>query len=469
MIPLSLPEIRSAVLGRTEPFFSNGSTHRLPDVQVTSVSTDTRALSPGALFVAVRGERYDGHEYLPHAKAAGALAAIVDHKPAAAPADLPLIEVPNTRKALGKLANHARRQLKHTKVIAVAGSNGKTTTKHLIHAALSKHLRGTIGPRSFNNDIGVPLTLLPVSPRDDYVVVECGTNQLGEIATLSRIAEPDIAVITNTGPEHLAGLKSLAGVRTENASITTGMKPDGCLVMHGDDRELLAACSGFGGRKVSFGFDTSNNFWASSVRCGFDGARFNLNATSVQVFVPLLGRHVALNALAAIAVARRLGVPDSAMLHGLAGATGPAMRMEQVEVGGVRIINDAYNANPASLSAALQTLRDLPHLGRKIAILGDMLELGPMSDQYHREAGRSAAASNLDLLVCIGLGGSLIAAGAVAAGMSGEQVLCFAAPSAALLTVRELVRPGDLVLLKGSRGIRLEQVAEGLVQRRMAV
>jgi UDP-N-acetylmuramoyl-tripeptide--D-alanyl-D-alanine ligase len=247
------------------------------------------------------------------------------------------------------------------------------------------------------------------------------------------------------------------------------MQDNGCLILHGDDRELVAACSGFGGRKVTFGANRTNDIWASDVRSGFDGARFSLNATRVQVFVPLLGRHVALNALAAVAVARRLGVPDAAMLEGLAQAQGPAMRMQQFDAGGVRIINDAYNANPASLSAALQTLRDLPHLGRKIAILGDMLELGPMSDNYHREAGRTAAASNLDLLVCIGLGGSLIAAGAVAAGMSGEQVLCFAAAPAAVLTVREIIRPGDLVLLKASRGIRLEQVAEGLVQRRVAV
>jgi UDP-N-acetylmuramoyl-tripeptide--D-alanyl-D-alanine ligase len=469
MIPLTLPQVRSAVLGRSEPFAANGKTNRLPDLAVASVSTDTRAMSPGALFIALRGERFDGHDYLADAKTAGAVAAVVDHKPRSAPADLPLIEVPDTRKALGKLANHIRRQLKHTKVIAVAGSNGKTTTKHLIHAALSKHLKGTFSPRSFNNDVGVPLTLLPVSSRDDYVVVECGTSHPGEIAALSLICEPDIAVITNAGPEHLQALKDLAGVRKENASITAGMQNSGCLIVHGDDRELLAATSPFGGKKITFGLEKSNNFWAGEVDAGFDGVHFNLNGTRQQIFVPLLGRHIALCALAAIAVARRLGVPDEAMLDGLAHVEGPAMRMQHIRVGGVHILNDAYNANPASLAAALATLRDLPHLGRKIAVLGDMLELGPMSDQYHRDAGKSAAASNLDVLVCVGPGGSLIAAGAVIAGMSGERVLCFADAPTAADAVSALVRPGDLVLLKASRGIRLEQVAEALVSRTVAV
>lgn len=466
MIPLTLPQVRSAVLGKTEPFMSNGRTNRLPDTAVASVSTDTRAMSQGALFVALRGERLNGHDYLDDAMAAGAVAAIVDHRPEAAPAGLPLIEVTDTRKALGKLANHVRRQLKHTKVIAVAGSNGKTTTKHLIHAALSRHLKGSFSPKSFNNDIGVPLTLLPVSSRDDYVVVECGTNRTGEIAALSRICEPDIAVITNAGPEHLEGLGDLPGVRKENAAITAGMKGDGCLVLHGDDEELVAATSGFGGKRITFGLEKTNNFWAGDVHAGFEGVRFALNGTKEQVFVPLLGRHIALNALAAIAVARRLGVPDSAMLEGLARAEGPAMRMQQISVGGVHIINDAYNANPASLLAAMQTLRDLPHLGRKIAVLGDMLELGPMSDQYHRDAGRIAAGSNLDLLVCVGAGGSLIAAGAVMAGMSGERVLSFADAPAAADALDALIRPGDLVLIKASRGLRLEQVAEMLLRKR---
>ena len=188
MIPLTLPQVRLAVMGKSGPFYDGSATHRLPHLPVSSVSTDTRVIQAGSVFVALRGDRFDGHAFLDKALAAGAVGAIVDHKPIGAPPELPLIQVADTRRALGRLANHVRRQLKHTKVIAVAGSNGKTGTKHLIHAALSRHLQGTVSPKSFNNDIGVPLTLLPVSPRQDYVVVECGTNHPGEIAVLSRIS-----------------------------------------------------------------------------------------------------------------------------------------------------------------------------------------------------------------------------------------------------------------------------------------
>ena len=462
MIPLTLPQVRLAVMGKSGPFYDGSATHRLPHLPVSSVSTDTRVIQAGGVFVALRGDRFDGHAFLDKALAAGAVGAIVDHKPIGAPPELPLIQVADTRRALGRLANHVRRQLKHTKVIAVAGSNGKTGTKHLIHAALSRHLQGTVSPKSFNNDIGVPLTLLPVSPRQDYVVVECGTNHPGEIAVLSRISEPDIAVITNAGPEHLEGLRSLDGVRKENAAITVGMKPDGCLVVHGDDRALLACCGGPGGRKVTFGLERTNNLWATDIRSDFSGVRFRLNGTRQEVFVPMLGRHVAVNALAAIAVARRMGVPDAAVLAGLAEAAGPPMRMEHSEVGGIRVINDAYNANPASVAAALQTLRDLPHDGRKLAVLGDMLELGAQSDAFHREAGRYAAKAGVDLLICVGPGGSLIAAGAVTAGMCSEQVHCFDDALAAAAQMCELVRRGDLLLLKGSRGVGLERVAAAL-------
>lgn len=470
MVPLTLAQVRSAVMGRSGPFFESGRTNRLPDVSVEDVSTDTRTIRPGSLFVALRGGRFDAHEFLGQAKAAGAVAAVVERKPAESPADLTLIEVGDARKALGRLANYVRRQFKHTKVIAVAGSNGKTGTKHLIHAALSRHLKGSISPRSFNNDVGVPLTLFAANPRHDYVVVECGTNHPGEIEALSRIAEPDVSVITNAGPEHLEGLKDLTGVRKENAAITSGMKADGLLVVHGDDRALVAACGAFAGRKVTFGMEKSNDLWAADVRADFSGVRFRLNGSRQEVFVPMLGRHAAVNALAAIAVARRMGVPDAAMLAGLAEAEGPAMRLERTEVGGVSVINDAYNANPASMAAAVETLRDLPHAGgRKVAVLGDMLELGAAGDGYHREAGKHAARCDLDLLLCVGPDGSLIAAGAVAGGMSSDCVHCFADADAAAREIGVLVRPGDLLLLKGSRGMRLERIAEALEPATAAV
>lgn len=458
MVPLTLPEARLAVMGRTQPFYDGTKTHRLPEMPVTAVSTDTRTVTPGSLFVALRGERFDGHKFVEQARLAGAIGAVVEARPADVPADFPIIEVADTRKALGKLANFVRRRFRHTKVIAIAGSNGKTGTKHLIHAALGKRFTGTISPKSFNNDIGVPLTLFPVESRHDYVVVECGTNHPGEIERLSRIAEPDVAVITNAGPEHLEFLHDLDGVRRENAAIASSMPAGGCLIINGDDRALVAACGGFAGRKVTFGLDKKNDLWADEVSCDFGGVGFRVNGSRLRVQVPLLGRHVASNALAAIAVARRFGVTDEQMLAGLREATGPAMRLEPIEMGGIRFLNDAYNANPASVLAALETLNDLPHPGRKIAVLGDMLELGAGSDDFHREAGRQVMRCRIDALYCVGPLGALIAAGAVRAGMSSQAVEAFADATQAGHALRERLRPEDLVLLKGSRGVGLERV-----------
>ena len=448
MIPLQLSQIR-ATLGATE----SG-----PDADITSVSTDTRTLANGSLFVALRGDNFDGHDHLGQAKNGGAVAAVVDAAPENAPADFPLIVVPDTRAALGRLANDVRRRYAKTRVIAVAGSNGKTGTKRLIHAALTRHLVGTVSPKSFNNDIGVPLTLLPVGAGDDYVVVECGTNHPGEIETLSRIAEPDIAVITNAGPEHLEFLGDLDGVRRENAAVVAGMTPAGCLIVNGDDPLLAAAVGGFGGKVVTFGFDAGNDLSARDVACDFGGVSFTVDDIGVRV--PLLGRHVAANALAAVAVARQMGVPNDLIVAGLAEAVGPEMRLDLSDKNGIKILNDAYNANPASVAAALETLRDLPHDGRKIAVLGDMLELGPDSDDYHREAGRQAAACGFDLLACVGPGGRLIADGATGA----SEAIHFPHAAAAAAGLVGIIKPGDLVLLKASRGVRLEAVAAALSQ-----
>lgn len=320
MKPLTLQQVRQAVGGK--------ALSRLPgSVTIQSVCTDTRFMQPGALFVALRGERFDGHQFLPQAAAGGAIAALVDHEPEVQLPNVHLILVPDTRKALGQLATHARKQMR-AKVIAVAGSNGKTGTKHLIHAALGTRLRGTISPKSFNNDIGVPLTILPADPNQDYVVLEMGTNHPGEIAVLTRIGLPDIAVITNTSAEHLEGLGTLMGVRRENASIIEGLSPSGLLVVNGDDEALLAAVNEYQGKRLTFGFRETNDLFATDVQCSQKGVTFRLNNSRREVYIPLLGRHTACNALAAIAVARRLGVPEEAIFEGLSTAKGPDMRLQ---------------------------------------------------------------------------------------------------------------------------------------------
>jgi UDP-N-acetylmuramoyl-tripeptide--D-alanyl-D-alanine ligase len=370
--------------------------------------------------------------------------------------------VPDTRKAMGHLARRVRRDLTAA-VIAVAGSNGKTGTKRLIDAALHTQLSGSISPKSFNNDIGVPVTIFAADPQDDYLVLEIGTNHHGEIAWLAEISQPDIAVITNCSAEHLEGLTDLDGVRRENAAITRGMSAEGLLVVNGDDPLLLQAVSAFDGRRVSFGFSPGNDLWAADVICRPDGTRFKLNGRA-DVFVPLLGRHSAANALAAIAVGRELGVADDRLIAGLATATGPEMRLQLKLIGGISLLNDAYNANPASVRAALETLCALPARGRRIAVLGEMRELGDWAEKYHREIGAFAAQCKLDALVCVGRDAAWIAQAAQEAGMEHDCITCYPdAISAAAGMVRWL-SSGDLILLKASRAIGLERIATEIAQ-----
>jgi UDP-N-acetylmuramoyl-tripeptide--D-alanyl-D-alanine ligase len=278
------------------------------------------------------------------------------------------------------------------------------------------------------------------------------------------MARPDIAVITNVGAEHLEFLGDLMGVRRENATVITGLDPKGLLVVNGDDAELLAAVSQYPGKRVTFGFKETNDLFAGDIQCSDKGVTFRLNNSRQSVFVPMLGRHTACNALAAIAVARRMGVSDQSVYESLAEATGPEWRLQLKQVGRVSVLNDAYNANPNSMRAALETVRDLPVEGRRLAILGDMRELGESSDRYHREVGEFAAKCHLDSLYCVGEKSALIADAAESAGMEKSKVVHFPDAPACAAIAPQWLRPGDLVLLKASRGVRLETVAADIEQ-----
>ncbi|MBC8108211.1 MAG: UDP-N-acetylmuramoyl-tripeptide--D-alanyl-D-alanine ligase [Anaerolineae bacterium] len=461
MKPATLEQIRHAIGGRALAPIPKTA----PAVQ--HVCTDTRMLQPGCVFVALKGEKYDAHAFIPEAAAGGAIAAIVQDVPAQAMPNLHLIKVADTRIALGKIANFARKHMR-CKVIAVAGSNGKTTTKYLINSVLSASLRGTMSPKSFNNDIGVPLTILPADPNADYLVLEMGTNHHGEIQRLTEMATPDIAVITNCGAEHLEFLDDLRGVRQENASIIRGLRPRGMLAVNGDDAELVSAVSAYSGKILKFGFDTTNDLFASDVRCDQNGTRFFLNNSKREIFVPMLGRHAALNALAAIAVARRLGLNDDAIMDALATARGPDMRLQMMSVAGVSVLNDAYNANPNSMRAALETTANLKTRGRRVAVLGDMRELGESSERYHRELGEFAATCKLDLLACVGAQAAILAESAERMGMPTGAICRFPDARSAAASIPGFLRDGDLVLLKASRGIGLELVAQAISESRAA-
>lgn len=454
MKPISLQQVRQIVGGK--------ALMPIPAVspEITSVCTDTRTMDPGALFVALRGENHNAHDFLPQAAAKGAIAALVEHEPAAKLPNVYLIQVPDTRKAMGKLATYVRQQMT-AKVIAVGGSNGKTGTKNLIDSALCHRRRGSISPKSFNNDIGVPLAIFPADPNQDYLVLETGTNHHGELRVLSHMALPDIAVITSIAAEHLEGLGDLMGVRREEASIIEGLDPKGLLVVNGDDPELLEAVSAYPGKRITFGLKPTNDLFATDIACDFKGTRFHLNGRR-EVSIPLLGRHNASNALAAIAVARRFGLSEDEIIGSLAIAHGPDMRLQIQRVRSVTLLNDAYNANPASMQAAIDTLCLLENDGRRVAVLADMRELGEASDRLHREMGQFVATQPLDELICVGEQAALIAESARHAGFPAECITHYPDTAHAAAAISSHLLPGDLVLLKGSRSLRLETVAQAL-------
>jgi UDP-N-acetylmuramoyl-tripeptide--D-alanyl-D-alanine ligase len=462
MNPTPLQEILQAIGGKA--LFN-----RVHDggICLRSVSSDSRFIEPGAVFFAIRGEHVDGHDYLADAASKGAIAAVVDHEPKIDLPNLKFIVVPDTRKALGKLATYIRRQFGVCKVIAVAGSNGKTSTKHLISAALSAKLKGSISPKSYNNDIGVPLTIFPADPNQDYLVLEMGTNNPGEIRGLTNMARPDMGVITNCSAEHLEGLGDLMGVRQEEASLIEGIREGGMLAVNGDDPELVSAVRRFNGKVVRFGFLPSNDLFATDVQVHDNGTSFRLNDRNQRVFVPMIGRVNALNALAAIAIARRFGLTEEDFIAGLATSSKPEMRMQRLDINGVTILNDAYNANPASMKAGIETLLEFEPMGRhgkRIAVLGDMRELGTTSERYHREVGQLVASvrQEIDLLICVGPCSKWVAETAQSHGFD-APIKTFEDSALAAPVVARSIKRGDLVLVKGSRGMRLERIVEQLV------
>ena len=464
MKSLSLQEIASAVGGK---LIAAANVER-GEPRIGVVSTDSRAVPADAMFVALRGDKMDGHRFLPQVADRGAAAAIVEVP--SADVALPQIVVADARRALGALAAHVRAGFERCRVVGIAGSNGKTSTKHLVAAALGATLRGTASPKSFNNDIGVPLTIFPVDDAaDDYVVLELGTNHPGEIATLAAIARPDVCIITNCTAEHLEGLGDLDGVRRENASVVDGMTERGTLILFGDDPAIAAATARFRGRVVTFGFGAGNDLVATDVRLGERETRFALGAGGPEVVVPMLGRHSASNALAAIAVARALDVPDADSIAAIATSTAPEMRMQRVDAGGVAILNDCYNANPASMRAAIETLVTFKPKsgGRRVAMLGEMREMGAASEALHRELGASIAATGdaIAALACVGPAARWIADAALANGYRGS-VDCFEESATAAIGLESTVGAGDVVLVKGSRGVRMERVVERLVTAR---
>lgn len=411
------------------------------------VSTDSRTVTPGALYVALVGERFDGHDFVAEAVANGAAGAVVSRPIEAG--RTPLYQVPDTLAALGALAAFRRRRIR-VPVVGITGSAGKTTTKELTHGALAGTMRvhATLG--NMNNRVGMPLTLLATPDDAQVVVLEMGTNEPGEIGILARIARPDIGVVITVGEAHLEKLGSVEGVLHEKLDMIRNMAPGGRGLVGDEPEALAAAARQVAGdvRVAGLSSRADADLRAEALEPGSRGGyRFDWRGHPVDLGIP--GKHTVVNALLALAVAETLGIPPEHASTGVASVTAGAMRSEIIRVGGLTVLVDCYNANPPSVKAALALLGEAGD-GRKVAVLGTMLELGPAGPELHRSALEWALAAPVDVVVAIG------AFAEAAEGVDDPRLLTARDWGSAYLELRERLKGDEVVLLKASRGVALE-------------
>jgi UDP-N-acetylmuramoyl-tripeptide--D-alanyl-D-alanine ligase len=427
--------------------------------------TDSRSLRPGDLFVALKGPRFDGHAYVSEVLERGAAGAIVE-RGVERGTGTGVIEVADTLRALQDLA-HALRLAAETRVIAITGSAGKTTTKEAIAEMLATRYRVVRNKGNLNNHIGLPLSLMQLRTRPDVAVMELGMNHAGEISRLVEIAEPDVRVWTNVGDAHLGFFASADSIADAKAEILERATASTLLVCNADDARVMARARTFPGRTVTFGTAATATVRATAIEdLGIDGMRAQVTTPKGELpfETPLLGRGNLANVLAAAAVALDAGLPLSD-IGAVAARLRPADRRGAVNRlgGGVTLIDDSYNSSPTALRRALEVVGHETRCERKVAVLGEMLELGDHATGLHEECGRAAAAAGLNLLYAVGGGPArALADAAIAAGMPAASVRYFAQSAEAVAPVLAQVRRGDLVLVKGSRGTRTDLVADRL-------
>ncbi len=437
-----------------------------PDLTFTSYGIDSRLLLSGGLFFAVPGRR-DGHDFVAAAAAAGAAGAVVTRPVAVPDRGFGLLQVPDTVAALQALAREvlARRPVK---VVGITGSVGKTTTKEFTAALLAARFRVLKSEGNFNNHLGLALSILRLEPGHDAAVLEMGMSAPGEIRALTRIAPPDVAVITNVSPVHLQFFRGLDEIALAKKEILDGARPGATAVLNADDPLVARLGAGFPGRTVTFGRDARADVRAAAVEPkGFAGFEIDLRFGDEQGLLrfPFLNEAAVADLLAAAAVSLALGLRLGDIAPAVGSLRPAAHRGLLVEApGGVRVYDDSYNSNPLALGSALVSLAALP-AGRKVAVLADMLELGEGERGFHRAAGETVARAEWDVLVAVGPLAALIAEGALAAGFDPAAVRLFPDSGAAAAAIAGIVRDGDLVLVKGSRGMRTETVVEALRAR----
>jgi len=452
MEAFSLAELIQAIGGRAGGAVADGP--------VRSISTDSRAIPPGACFFALQGERFDGHAFVETALRAGACCAVV-RDDAPAPQDGRVIRVGDTLRALGDLARWYRRRMGF-RVVGITGSAGKTTTRRIVHHVLSRRMGCHQAEKSFNNAVGLPLTLLRAGREHTVVVAELGTNAPGEIRDLTSIAEPDIAVVTNVLPAHLEGFGSLEAIVAEKVSIAEGLRPDGYLLINGRIPELVAYCRRRGLAFETFGTTADCMIRAEALQT--EGDRGRLTIESVRVEVPLAGRANLENVLAAWAVCRRFGVEVGDFAQAVASLAPPEMRLQLESIGPLLVLNDCYNANPASMANALDCLQRLAgrRARRSVFVCGTMAELGPAAASLHENLGRQAAGHGVRVLLAVGSFAEAVERGFRQAAGSGRAAHRFTTTEVLCDNLQEFVAADDIVLVKGSRCMHLEQAVQRL-------
>ncbi|MGQ9646774.1 MAG: UDP-N-acetylmuramoyl-tripeptide--D-alanyl-D-alanine ligase [Thermodesulfobacteriota bacterium] len=438
------------------------------------VSTDSRTVAEGELFIALKGERFDGHHFAIEAlkKRAGGVIIEEDrvrdirwngYRPSA------VIAVKDSLRALGDIARERRRQF-GTPVLAVTGSNGKTTTKEMIAACLGTTFPVLKTKGNLNNLIGLPLTLLNLTEKERIVVLEMGMNVPGEVRRLTEIAEPDVGLITNIEKVHLEGMGSLERIKEEKGELFRRMRQDGTILVNQDDPRVIDLAGEFKGQKITFGIDHPADVMAKEIMFkGMEGTSFALVTEGVRLAItlPCLGRHFVPNALAAIAASSLFGIDLEKVKETLEHLPPSPMRTEVLRLkGGVSLINDAYNANPRSMELALEILSQMKGGGRGVAVLGDMLELGDDSVEAHQRIGRRVAELSIDFLLVLGEEAPVVVESAIRHGFDPEKARIVESHAEAISLLKKIVKNGDWVLVKGSRRMAMEKIAEGLTERR---
>lgn len=427
-------------------------------VTFTKISTDTRTLTENSLFVALKGDTFDGHNFLATAKEKGALGAIVETGRSID--GLVCIEVPSPLVAYQALARYHRRRFS-IPVVAITGSSGKTTTKELVATALSAQFKVLKTEKNFNNEIGLPKTLLELTPEHEACVVEMGMRGLGQIEELALIAEPTVGVITNVGTSHIELLGSQEKIAQAKSELIQHIGADGTVVLNEDDDFVRAMGSLTDGKKIFYGIHRSATVTGSQLRYKKDGIKFTCRCFDelFDVFLPMIGEHNVYDALAAVAVGRALGVPSQKIARALGDFSGMAMRQEIISFPDIVILNDAYNANPSSMTESIKALGQLDGK-RKIAMLGDMLELGALTEQAHREIGKLLADEGYSAVFTFGEAAKFIAKAAKEKGVSFVKI-CDSHLDMAM-AYQDIRTKGDVILVKGSRGLRMERVVDEL-------